>query len=107
MTGADTLTGELMALVGFTNVGGALAGKTGGFVPLERLVAEPPQLLIVGASAGHAEDQGSALLAHPALLELYPAGEAHRAAREADGLRRSVAAGGPRLADAREAARIR
>ena len=67
MTGADTLTGELMGMVGFTNVGGALAGKIGGFVPLERIVAEPPRLLIVGASAGRAEDQGSALLAHPAL----------------------------------------
>ena len=72
VTGADTLTGELMGLVGFTNVGGALAGKVGGFVPLERLVAEPPQLLIVGTSASHAEDQGSALLAHPALLKLFP-----------------------------------
>ena len=72
MTGGDTLTGELLGLVGFTNAGGALAGKIGGFVPLERLVAEPPEFLIVGASAGRAEDQGSALLAHPALLELYP-----------------------------------
>ena len=41
-------------------------------MPLERLVAEPPQLLIVGTSASHAEDQGSALLAHPALLKLFP-----------------------------------
>jgi iron complex transport system substrate-binding protein len=72
VTGSDTLTNELLEIVGLTNEGGELAGKTGGFVPLERLVADPPSYLIVSGSAVVAEDQGSALLAHPALTRLFP-----------------------------------
>jgi iron complex transport system substrate-binding protein len=72
VTGGATLTGELMGIVGLANEGGALAGKSGGFVPLERLVAAPPDLLVVDAADSRAEDQGTALLAHPALTELYP-----------------------------------
>jgi iron complex transport system substrate-binding protein len=72
VTGGDTLTGDLLATVGFANLGGTLAGKTGGFVPLERLVAEPPDYLVVTSFSADADDQGSALLAHPALAGLYP-----------------------------------
>ncbi|HEY5080603.1 MAG TPA: ABC transporter substrate-binding protein [Bauldia sp.] len=72
VTGGDTLTGELLSIAGFTNDGDALAGKTGGFVPLERLVADPPDYIVVAHADARAEDQGSALLAHPALARLYP-----------------------------------
>jgi len=72
VTGGDTLTGELLTVAGFANDGGALAGKYGGFVPLEKIVANPPDYIVVSAAAGHAEDQGSALLQHPALETLYP-----------------------------------
>jgi iron complex transport system substrate-binding protein len=72
VTGGDTLTGELLAIAGFANAGETLAGKSGGFVPLERIVAGPPDFIVVGASVKRAEDQGSALLAHPALARLYP-----------------------------------
>ncbi|MEX0851946.1 MAG: ABC transporter substrate-binding protein [Bauldia sp.] len=72
VTGGETLTGELLALVGFANAGGVLAGATGGFVPLERLVTEPPDYLVVASASPPVEDQGSALLAHPALARLYP-----------------------------------
>jgi iron complex transport system substrate-binding protein len=72
VTGGDTLTGELLSIAGFTNDGDALAGKTGGFVPLERLVANPPDYIVVAHADARAEDQGSALLAHPALARLYP-----------------------------------
>lgn len=72
VTGGQTLTGDLLATAGFTNGGGALAGQTGGFVPLERIVAHPPDLLVVAASVRRAEDQGTALLAHPALTDLFP-----------------------------------
>ncbi len=72
VTGADTLTGELMSIVGFTNAGGTLSGATGGFVPLERLVEDRPDYIIVSSADPPAQDQGSALLAHPALEALYP-----------------------------------
>jgi iron complex transport system substrate-binding protein len=72
VTGAETLTGELMAAVGLDNQGGTLAGKTGRFVPLERLVATGPDYLVVASSDAEAEDQGTALLAHPAVMALYP-----------------------------------
>ena len=72
VTGSDTLTGELLALAGFANGGGALAGKSGGFVPLEKLVATPPDVIVVSPASASAEDQGSALLAHPALATLFP-----------------------------------
>ena len=47
VTGGDTLTGELLSIAGFANDGGALAGTTGGFVPLEKLVAEHPDFIVV------------------------------------------------------------
>ena len=72
VTGAETLTGELLSTVGFTNAGGALAGKTGRFVPLERLITTRPDYLVVASPTLRPEDQGTALLAHPALAALYP-----------------------------------
>jgi iron complex transport system substrate-binding protein len=73
VTGGKTLTGELIDLVGLRNVGSDLAGATGGLVPLERIVAARPDFLIVDSPSEAAEDQGTALLAHPALTRLYPA----------------------------------
>lgn len=72
VTGGATLTGSLLGIAGFANQGGSLAGRTGGFVPLERLVASPPDFLILAEAAPRAEDVGTALLSHPALAALYP-----------------------------------
>jgi iron complex transport system substrate-binding protein len=72
VTGGETLAADLLATVGFANAGGALAGRIGGFVPLERLIAVRPDYLVVAAPGIRAEDQGTALLAHPALERLYP-----------------------------------
>jgi iron complex transport system substrate-binding protein len=72
VTGSGTLTADLLATVGLIDGGGQLAGSIGGFVPLERIVAAPPDLIVVGTAAPRAEDQGSALLSHPALAGLYP-----------------------------------
>ena len=73
VTGGETLTGELLSTAGFANDGERLAGKTGGFVSLERLVVEHPDYIVVASAGAHAVDQGTALLAHPALAALYPA----------------------------------
>jgi iron complex transport system substrate-binding protein len=72
VTGSDTLTADLLNIVGLNNTGGELAGKSGGFVPLEKLVADAPDYIVVSPASREAEDQGSALLAHPALAALYP-----------------------------------
>lgn len=72
VTGAETLAADLMAAVGLVNVGGSIGGRIGGFVPLERLVSVRPDYLVVAAPDTPAEDQGTALLAHPALERLYP-----------------------------------
>ncbi len=99
VTGGDTLTGDLLATAGFTNSGAMLAGKTGGFVPLERLVADPPDMIVVAASVRRAEDQGTAFLAHPALAAEFPPDRRIVLAGEAHGMRRPVAAGGAGLAE--------
>ena len=73
VTGSDTLMTELLAIGGFADAGGALAGKTGGFVPLEKVVAHPPDYIVVASNDLAPRDEGSALLSHPALSRLYPA----------------------------------
>ena len=72
VTGGDTLTGELLSIAGFTNDGGRLAGKFGGFVPLEKMVMDHPDAIVVTSPDPRAVDQGTALLSHPVLTTLYP-----------------------------------
>ncbi len=72
VTGSGTLTGDLITTVGLVDGGGKLAGNIGGFVSLEKIVANPPNVIIVSNGDQRPEDQGSALLSHPALAELYP-----------------------------------
>jgi iron complex transport system substrate-binding protein len=72
VTGSNTLTDELLSIVGLDNAGSRLAGRTGGLVPLEKVVADPPDYLLLSSSHLSAADQGSALLAHPALAALFP-----------------------------------
>jgi iron complex transport system substrate-binding protein len=72
VTGSGTLSADLLATVGLLDGSGKLVGAIGGFVPLERIIAAPPDLIIVSSGSPRPEDQGSALLSHPALAELYP-----------------------------------
>jgi iron complex transport system substrate-binding protein len=72
VTGSGTLSADLLATVGLLDGGGKLVGAIGGFVPLERIIATPPDMIIVSSADPRPEDQGSALLSHPALAELYP-----------------------------------
>jgi iron complex transport system substrate-binding protein len=71
VTGGDTFTSDLLETVGLT-YSGTLTGKSGGFVPLEKLVAGAPDYIVVSSTTAKAEDQGAALLAHPALAALFP-----------------------------------
>ena len=57
--------------MGLRNAGTALSAS-GRQVTLETIVALQPDLLLQSRSELKAEDQGSALLQHPALTRLYP-----------------------------------
>ena len=71
VAGGRTLATDLLETLGLANAGAAFAA-TGGFVPLEKIVVQRPDALLLTREAVEAEDQGSALLAHPALETLYP-----------------------------------
>ncbi len=66
------ITGEMADLAGFRDAAPLLGVKGAGFVQLEKLVANRPDYLIVAGNPADAEDQGEALLIHPALLKLFP-----------------------------------
>ena len=73
VSGSDGITAEIAAHTGLKDAAPALGLAQGGFVPLEQLVAAHPDFVVVSDSRGEAEDQGTALLQHPALRTLYPA----------------------------------
>lgn len=72
VAGSDGITAEVAAHVGLTDAAAALGLAQGGFVPLEKLIAAKPDFIIVSDARAEAEDQGTALLQHPALAALYP-----------------------------------
>lgn len=70
VSGTGTLVGDLLTRLGFASAASAFGVGSVGAVPLERLVAKPPDILVLGARNRVAEDQGTALLAHPALARV-------------------------------------
>jgi iron complex transport system substrate-binding protein len=72
VSGDDSLMGSLLAASGLTSAAGQFGRPAGGFVTLEQIVAEKPDLLLMSSDSGFAEDQGSAFLLHPAIAALYP-----------------------------------
>jgi iron complex transport system substrate-binding protein len=73
VSGRESVTAEVLAAAGFTDASTALGLQNGGFVSLERLLRAAPDYLVVSPGDQTAEDQGSALMEHPAMLHLYPA----------------------------------
>lgn len=73
VSGSDGITAEIATHTGLKDAAPALGLAQGGFVPLEQLVAAHPDFVVVSDAQGDAEDQGTALLQHPALRALYPA----------------------------------
>lgn len=64
--GNDTLITDLLRRTGFTSFSAAKGLRQADYLPLERMLADPPQVII--AAGGHGgEDR---LLAHPALTSL-------------------------------------
>ncbi len=71
--GADGLVGEILREAGLASAAGEAGLRGGGFLGMEALVRlRPDALLLTDGGGALAEDQGSALLLHPALARLYP-----------------------------------
>jgi iron complex transport system substrate-binding protein len=71
-SGTESLVTSLLTAVGLANAAVALGLSGGGQVSLEAIVKAHPDLLLVTRDDAVAEDQGRALLLHPALQTLYP-----------------------------------
>jgi iron complex transport system substrate-binding protein len=70
--GNTSVLDELLRHVGLVPHTERLGLERGGTVSLERLVADPPDYLLMADSDRRSIDQGSALLWHPALIEAIP-----------------------------------
>jgi len=72
VSGASSLMNSLLETAGLTNPAARLGRATSGYASLELIVSAHPDLILIADDSPVAEDQGSAFLLHPALLELYP-----------------------------------
>jgi iron complex transport system substrate-binding protein len=72
LVGSSSLITDLLSKVGLVNTADTLTAASGGYVRLEEIVAGAPDYLVVASIDATPEDQGMALLAHPALERLYP-----------------------------------
>ena len=68
--GPGTLVDEMMTHAGFDNVARRFGLKTWGNVPLERLLMDPPQVLLVGEPAPGARSWADRVMTHPALKSI-------------------------------------
>lgn len=73
VAGSQSLLSDLLSQAGLVNVAGELGLRTGGRVSLEQIVLLKPDAILISRDDVRAEDQGSALLLHPAIAGLFPA----------------------------------
>ena len=73
ISGSDGISAEVAASIGLKDAAPTLGLPQGGFVPLEQLIANKPDFIVISDARAKAEDQGTALLQHPAIAALYPA----------------------------------
>ena len=70
--GHGTLVDEMMRRAGFVNVAERYGLKKWGNVSLERLLDDPPQVLLAGQAAPNAPTWAERILNHPALASVAP-----------------------------------
>lgn len=70
--GQGTLIGQLIAAAGFRNPAAELGVTAVGRVDLEMIVAARPDILLTSDLVARPQDQGAALLYHPALDRVVP-----------------------------------
>jgi iron complex transport system substrate-binding protein len=94
VSGDNSLTSALLSVTGLSNAASGLGITHGGFAKLETIVAARPDLILISDGSDVAEDEGCALLLHPALEKMYP--PSRRIVIPED----LTVCGGPMLADA-------
>lgn len=72
VAGQDSVVTDLLATAGLINAAGEAGRRSGGFMSLEEIVRLRPDAILVGREDDRAEDQGRALLLHPAIVDLFP-----------------------------------
>jgi len=92
--GGESLTTSLLEAAGLFNAASDLGLGRGGFASLEAIVMARPDFILVTNVRDRPQDQGEALLMHPALQKLYPL------ARRIVIPEPLTTCGGPMLADA-------
>ena len=75
--GGGTLVDEMMRRTGFDNVASRYGLKQWGNIPLERLIDDPPDVLLAGGLEAGAPTWADRVVRHPALRHI--AGRMHRA----------------------------
>lgn len=70
--GSSSLMSELLTQAGLVNAAGELGIRTGGRTTLEAIIMLKPDAILISRDDGEAEDQGRALLLHPAIQNLFP-----------------------------------
>ncbi|MGL4975962.1 MAG: ABC transporter substrate-binding protein, partial [Bosea sp. (in: a-proteobacteria)] len=72
VAGRESLMSDLLRHAGLINVAGEAGLRAGGFLTLEAIVKLRPDAILISREDGRAEDQGRALLLHPAIAALFP-----------------------------------
>jgi iron complex transport system substrate-binding protein len=70
--GPDTLIGDILRRASFTNVAEGSGASFGSFLSLETVISLKPDVILLSAGNLEAEDNGTAMLLHPALARLFP-----------------------------------
>lgn len=65
--GSGTLLDEMLTRTGFVNVAARYGLKQWGYIPLEKLISDPPQILLSGRVSPGALSWAERVIAHPAL----------------------------------------
>lgn len=71
-TGAKSLVGEMLERTGYVNVAARYGLKSWGNIPLEPIVADPPQALLAGRVEEGTPTWADRILRHPALAAAGP-----------------------------------
>jgi iron complex transport system substrate-binding protein len=72
VAGRETLISDLLTQAGLVNAADEAGLRAGGFLTLEGIVKLRPDAILISSDRSSAEDQGSAMLLHPVLQELFP-----------------------------------